>query len=177
MRYPRTIFYFGTVASLAFCSLSVAEEQTFQERLLQPRMDREFQFAAREFQDSPAFSVRTFSGEKRYSTGEAQSKTFEVPTFLGIRLPWFAKKEAPTGTFSRAETTFATDSFTGVEDVRDATRTFSGQDRTAIPVARAVPVREARMEGSAQGSVTEFQQNLGRNLSTEEVRDLLNKPR
>lgn len=124
--------------------------------------------------ESSSYAIREYPGAK-----EADTSTFATKSFLGIKNPWFGKSvvETPTAaladksaaagsrTFGTSE--FATDSANRVDQ--------EAEIRNVVPTARAVTLEQMTRDGDL--GVSQFTQNLEKDLSIDEVRELLNKTR
>jgi hypothetical protein len=124
--------------------------------------------------EAKTFSVGAFSGTKSASAG-----TFETRSFLGIKNPWFGKKVFATDANREAQKaaresqqTYRTQAFAvrkyeqaGKADLRDATAELPS---AAEPRPYLVP-------GKTQGAMDRYTENLHKDLSIDDVRDLLNK--
>lgn len=145
---------------------------------MRPNLDRDVPIEIREFQGGGGVNVREFAGTKAFHTKAFEGKTYETPRFLGIPIPWLASKKVEPAAFSRAEVTFPLGEKTSeFQSSAFEGKEFGAADRHGMRVERAVPVRPARVEGSAQGYHNQFRENLQRDMSLEEVQELLNKPR
>lgn len=124
--------------------------------------------------ESRSFAIKDFGGVQDASVAE-----FPTKSFLGIKNPWFGKSvvETPTavladrsdaaGSKAFGTNEFATDSATRIDRAAEI--------RNVIPTARAVTLEEMTRDGDL--GVSQFTQNLEKDLSIDEVRDLLNKNR
>jgi len=137
-----------------------------------------------EFQ-SKKFEGTTFAS-KSYDTGafqgtkSAELKTFETRSFFGIKNPWFGRKVFATDKSSLAGReaeeakrdfqagAYSTDKYsqTGKKDELTA--------NTVLPTA-ATPREYRGPEKSKKDGIDKFTQNLSKDLSIDDVRDLLNK--
>jgi len=134
--------------------------------------------AAKSYQASAfnakSFNTGAYSGTKTASTGK-----FETRSFLGIKNPWFGQKVFATNTNREAQKaaresqqTYRTQTFAVREydqsrkaDLRDAS--------TEVPTA-AEP-RPYLVPGKTQGAMDRYTENLHKDLTIDDVRDLLNK--
>lgn len=134
--------------------------------------------AARSYQ-AGTFNAKTFNAGSYSGTKSASAATFETRSFLGIKNPWFGKKVFATDANREAQKaaresqqTFRTQAFATREydqgrktDFRDAS--------TEVPVA-AEP-RPYLVPGKTQGAMDRYTENLHKDLTIDDVRDLLNK--
>ncbi len=158
---------------------SRAGEQSLEERLLRPEAKENHTLQTRSFQTPSSLQTKAFRDERRFQTGKAgqTAQRFESPTFLGLRVPWLARKKMDAEKFAGEGRDFATTTSRFAQEEQRQEKGFALADREAVPVRRAVPVRTATVPGSAQQQINELYQRAGRPLSVEEVRELLNKPR
>ncbi len=122
------------------------------------------------------FSTSAFSGVKG-----AEVKTFETRSFFGVKNPWFGKKVFDTYA-SRATERSATDSSKQFQTDAFAVRDYDKSSKkdladagTALP-SGAQP-RPYLVAPKAEGGISRFTQNLQKDLTIDDVRDLLNKGR
>lgn len=158
---------------------SRAGEQSLEERLLRPEARENHTLQARSFQTPSSLQTKAFRDESRFQTDKAgqTGERFATPTFLGLRVPWLARKKMEAEKFAGEGREFATATSRFAQEEKRREKGFAVADREAVPVRRAVPVRTATVPGSAQQQINELYQRAGRPLSVEEVRELLNKPR
>ena len=181
-RFPRALLAALAVSLPVAGNLCAApkrdakKEQTLEERLMRPDMQQEQPIQLRNFQGSSNFEMKAFSGEKSFSTqGYGAGDKVETAKFLGIPLPWMKKKQVETSGFSSKDTSFAVNAYQASNDSSLAKKEFAWAARGPVPKARAVPVRRANTEGTAQGYHNEMKENLQKDMSVEQVRELLNK--
>ncbi len=130
------------------------------------------------FSDSGAFRADKFETAAFQGAKSASTKEFSTKSFFGIKNPWLGKDVYDT----RAST--IADRSARESDKKLAT---DGYDvRAYDPAAKTSPLDEERVkevveqkvavvEPKAQGGVDQFTQNLSKDLSIDDVRDLLNK--
>ena len=131
--------------------------------------------------DGSVFATKTFGGSSYAGTKTAALKTFETRSFLGIKNPWFGNKVFATDTSSlvdrdarEASKGYSTDSFTtgayrgaGKKDEIDANAVLPSY---VAPRTYLGPDQRDKRPG-----VDRYTQNLSKDLSIDDVRDLLNK--
>ena len=121
-----------------------------------------------------AFGTSSFGGLK-----SASVKSYGTRSFLGVRNPWFGKKIFDTyastaGGRSARESSQAFDTRKfAVNDFAPGTKPDLADAATTVPTA-AQP-RPFVVVPKAQGGVDRFTQNVHKDLSIDDVRDLLNK--
>lgn len=130
---------------------------------------------------SSGFATKNFRTASFAGTKSAEQKTFATKSFLGIKNPWFGKttfKTAPNREASQvareADQPYRTEAYA----VNDYTR---GQKKDLIDADAALPAstQPRKYLGPEQPDkskgVDKFTQNLTKDLSIDDVRDLLNK--
>jgi hypothetical protein len=135
---------------------------------------------------SKAFEATTF-GAKKYDAGtfqgtkSAELKTFQTRSFLGIKNPWLGRKifETDKSTFTDREAGEGARTYqAGAYAVKEYGKAGKS-DALDTDVVLATPAAPRKYLGSEQPSkkngIDKFTQNLSKDLSIDEVRDLLNK--
>lgn len=146
-----------------------------QERILAPpradhvnRYDGQAFAGATKFQ-SKKFALKSFEGAKEMPTRSFFSRTFG------------GSKKARTKTSDYGDSTFSTESAAGADTKFSSggydTSTFAQSHRSTQLKAGEVPVRSTEVEAQAQGRLDAFSRELDGNLTIDEIRELLNKPR
>jgi hypothetical protein len=174
----------GVGFCLLFCAAGAfgqkpKAEPSLEERLLRPEVKENHALQARSFQAPSSLQAKGFQEDRKFATekSEQSGDKFEAPTFLGLKVPWLAKKKMETEAFAGKEQAFATQSANLVKDAERKEKGFAGASREALPVRRAVSVETASVPGTAQRQIDEIYQRGEGPLSVDEVRELLNKPR
>jgi len=121
-----------------------------------------------------SFSASSFSGVKG-----APIKSYETRSFFGLRNPWFGRKVFDTTADTMAGRSaresreqFKTDAF-AVKEFEKASK-GDAQDASAT-LATADQPRPYLVPGKTQQGLDKFTQNLKKDLTIDDVRDLLNK--
>ncbi|GAB4168162.1 MAG: hypothetical protein Fur0032_06370 [Terrimicrobiaceae bacterium] len=170
----------ATVLFLASSAAWAADEPAFGKRVQEFDMARinpmqDVKFESRNVQgiraakglDGSTADLRTFQ------TGEFQTER----SFLGIKNPWIGKKVFVTDKADNSLKVFLdgqTNTFSTKAVVTTAARETS---RQAPAAAEEVPTRKANPRAGAQGSLDSLADPLKKNLSVEDVREILNKNR
>lgn len=119
---------------------------------------------------------KKLSGQKEFQFDQkVSSEKFATRSFLGIKNPWFGRKTVATDKASlwsktdiaNANKKFAVDAA--------ATREFYQTDKKAGLRLAEVPTRSTKVEAKAQGMMDTISNQ--KNLTVEQVRELLNKNR
>lgn len=172
------------LASLLTAGVALAQEQEkgMLERIQNTRPDSK---VVNPMQNQ-AFSAGGFA-TKSFGAGEyggvksASIKTFETHSFFGIKNPWFGRTVFETSAENLGKrgaresrdqykaSAYAVQQFAkaGKPDLADTT--------TAVP--NAAQPRPYLIPGKTQSGVDKFTQNLQKELTIDDVRDLLNKGR
>jgi hypothetical protein len=120
-----------------------------------------------------ALSQSTFGATKKTGMKEFAG----MKSFLGIKNPWFGSR-----TFDSREAWLGSRGGAAALDksyeVRDASvGRFSGSSKQASLGSPVVPVRPFLDKGAAPNSVGQFSEKIKKEMTIDEVRELLNKPR
>lgn len=154
------------------------QEQKMQERLLNPNMNKTADLQGKSF-NSSSFNAKTFATGAFGGTKSASIKTYETRSFLGVKNPWFGKKvfgtyasRATEKSASEADKQFQTEAFAVREYDKSARKDIV--DAGTVVSADTQP-RPYLVTPKAQGGVSRFTENLHKDLTIDDVRDLLNK--
>jgi hypothetical protein len=156
------------------------QERGLMDRLLRPDMELGSGMQDKEFSGGGGFAAggsvdgsRTFGGTRDASTGEFSG----MRSFLGIKNPWFGSKvfdagEAPLFSSGMADTLLR-----GYDTRQAGTKAYRDAGREAAVDGDGVAVREFVVRGAAQGSLDSITGRIHQEMTIDEVRELLNKPR
>lgn len=180
MNFPR-LLAFALLAATAAVSPAIAQvqDQTMLDRVTaKPDMRLVNPMQEKKFESAPGLNLGKARGFQR----EVRLKDYRLssarPTrsFLGIRNPWLGRVIYPTGqawlprrSMPRAGESFSTTPF--------RSRTYADAQKSEPEVRRAVPVRPYLARGGAQGALDLIGEAARRELTPDELRELLNKPR
>lgn len=171
----------GVAAALVFSGAEVGlaqqQERTLLERINRPDTTLESSMQGKVFgggggvrvKDSAV--VREFSGANR----EAGLKEFGgTRSFFGIKNPWFGKRTFETGQAAMVRDAGISREFA----TRGArTREFAAAEQSANLGESKTPVRPFLVRGEAQGALDGISDKVKKEMTIDEVRELLNKPR
>jgi hypothetical protein len=181
---PRRGWGLATALAAFFCcgtGLEVSAQQ--QERKLLERIQRPDMTLGSPLQNKPFSSAGRFGSKdasfasKSFSTGSALlgRDTLSTRSFFGIRNPWFGRRE------------FATKPFTTEKSGSFSSRNFSVRSFAAEPYrpagrgsewsGKSLPVKAHVPAPAAPGAVQQLSERISKDLTIDEVRELLNKPR
>jgi len=139
----------------------------------------ESQFKGKEFRGGGSFTqgeksgeMATFLYDEKFSSQKFETKR----SFFGIKNPWIGReipdaKAAPL----MARGILPGDKIFATENVE--TRSVPGVERDVFSNKGNVQTREYLGKGKSQGAVTQFGGQLTKEMSVEEVREILNKNR
>jgi len=129
--------------------------------------------------DTGSVGTKTFSTSQFGGVKEAGVKTFETRSFLGIKNPWFGGKVYDTYATQMASQTARESSEqykTQAYQIRDFEKEHKNDTRDAsTEVSTDTQRRQYLIPGKRQGALDRFTENLHKDLTIDDVRDLLNK--
>ncbi|MCX7868958.1 MAG: hypothetical protein N2322_03310 [Terrimicrobiaceae bacterium] len=171
--------------AVAAAASAQAPAQTQDQKMLDrvtaiPNMRLVNPMQTKKFEGGAGLEIKKARGMNRevMTSSAAFSDTPARPTrsFLGIRNPWLGKliypagtAWLPAGTVPRVAETIPTRKFQAKE--------YFDASKTEPAAARAVPVRAYSGRGGAQGALDLIGEAARRELTPDELRELLNKPR
>jgi hypothetical protein len=155
------------------------QEKGFLERLTKvPDMELANPMQKKAFKGGGALEVKaaggldgTFSSPGQIRAGEYR----QTRRFLGINNPWFGSKIFETRT-ARTTATRPLDPLREFPTKPMASRTY-GDSTRRVPEKTPVPTRAYPVRGEAQGALDPIGEKARKDLSIDEVRELLNKNR
>ncbi len=128
-----------------------------------------------------SFTTKTFGASEYGGVKNAEVKTFETHSFFGIKNPWFGRTVFETSadtlgsrTARESSENYKTEAYT-VQEFAKATKPDLTDTTSALP--NAAEPRPYLIPGKTQSGVDKFSQNLKKDLTIDDVRDLLNKGR
>ncbi|HEY8902270.1 MAG TPA: hypothetical protein VIM48_01100 [Chthoniobacterales bacterium] len=129
--------------------------------------------------DTSSVGTKTFSTSQFTGVKEAGVKTFETRSFLGIKNPWFGGKVYDTYATQLANQTAHESSEqykTQAYEVRDFEKGHKDDMRDAsTEVPADTQPHQYLIPAKRQGALDRFTENLHKDLTIDDVRDLLNK--
>jgi hypothetical protein len=128
---------------------------------------------------SSNFALKSFGTPSFGGLKGAQIKSFETRSFLGVKNPWFGKKIYDTFA-SNATGRSAADASKQFQSEAFAVREYDKSSKKDLADAGAALPSGAQprpylIAPKAEGGVSRFTQNLQKELTIDDVRDLLNK--
>ncbi len=161
----------------ALCGTDIlsAEEPSLQDRLLKPDWNQSSPIGNKEFEGDAELALRKFDVGEEFETKSATTKTKETGSFLGLKIPWFQSKRVKTTPFDTDAASDLIKTASGFVEESTMEKPYVAGDRKADGSGRSVPVRVASTDGASQKQITEFRENLSKEMSPQEIRELLNK--
>jgi len=161
-------------------AISQNQERKLMDRLLKPDANRQSDFQNKVFEKSAGFVTNTAAmGEKSFASRSfAMTKEFETTRrFFGVKNPWFGQKTYET----KIASIFTKSSLSNIEKeipVRRAeVASFYNSEKQMPLGTKVVPIRDYPFQGQSQGMINEITSKSKKQMTIDEVRDMLNKPR
>ena len=156
------------------------QEKKLMDRINSPDRNQASQFQNKSFGSTGSSWVKQASMASNSYQGvkEARIKGYsDVRSFLGVKNPWLGKK-----VYGAGSSTYQTQGWLADKDatyrVKDAkTGSFSSASKTASTPSSAVPTQAFTLRGAAQGALDQDSSKLHKEMTIDEVRELLNKSR
>jgi len=170
----------ATTAALALPALLCAQQQdrTLIDRIQRPDMALTNPMQTKTFEGGAGVTLRDSPIVRAYGgTKKAEAKTFAgAKSFFGIRNPWFGDRvfetrEAPL----QARGGGGLDTIYPVRDARVGD--FKDSSKKAALGNAVTEVRPFLAQGGAQGALDQISDKIRKEMTIDEVRELLNKPR
>ena len=156
-----------------------SQERRFAERLLGIDMERVNSMQGLRFDGGEKLNVGKMYRYVNQARGVGEFRAGEyrgMRSFLGIKNPWFGREVFPVrkvtwgdGRGIRMENRVSVPRGVEVRQAVEASRRADGQ--------RAVATKESAIRGGAQGALDTISERLKRELTVDEVREILNKNR
>jgi len=175
MRHSVTAALLFAALTSGFCQ---EQERKIMDRMLKPDLSRSSGFNGKAFDKQTSFTLKESSESKDayIASKKAYSKDFAYTrSFLGVKNPWFggkvydskqAGKWANTSPWG-ADKTFQTRS-------TDA-QGFYQEKKEANFGSPVVPVKEFIPQGGAQGATDQMTERVKKEMTIDDVREILNK--
>jgi hypothetical protein len=170
----------GFVCAAVVCAQD--QEPGFLERITAaPDMERANALASKPFIETGGPDVQSARGYDRKASGFREFATAparEMKSFLGIRNPWFGRKTAHTSSARIAEKTpLAEKVFPAGKAPADDRSTYRQASESAAGPEEQVATRPHKLRGTTQGALDLVSEGMKRELTIDEVREILNKNR
>jgi len=168
------------VFGLAFPALLAAQEQDRKllDRIQRPDMELSNPMQKKAFTGGGGVQIREAPIAREFAgTKQASVKEFATRSFFGIKNPWFGNRSFE----SKQAPLFARGGLSNLDQpyrVSDARiREYPAAGKQAALGDSTVPVRPFLGRGGAQGSLEQISDKVKKEMTIDEVRELLNKPR
>lgn len=165
---------------LAVFSLHAQEqEKKLLDRIQRPDMQLASPLQAKVFSGVSGVGIKTASFANK-THGTAQSGMIrdfpDTRSFLGIKNPWFGQRsyEAKSASLSSR---LGLDISKTYALKAAATDSFPGLTKKANTTKQAVSAKPFLLQGEAQGSLQQISDKVKKEMTIDDVRELLNKPR
>lgn len=179
MKFALASALFFLLPPVAFLNAQ-EQERGLMERIQRPDMQMGNPLQGKTYSNPGSLKIKDSSPLKTFSTGTANAGAKEFAgtrSFFGLKNPWFGNKVydaksaalSPRGGSANLSSAFP---------VRQAVvNEFSGAARKADLASAVVPVRPFLDKGAAQGALDQLSDRITKEMTIDEVRELLNKPR
>lgn len=178
MSVHRLVILFALAAAASLQAQS--QDRKLLDRIQKPDMTLASPFQARTYEGSGDLKVRAMPGaDRQFAAGESPyAKEFEVTrSFFGIKNPWIGGKVfRETGTSFDAGKTFVNNEVVPVRKAEAVTYYDAGKP-AAVVQNEVVEVRTFEARGKAQGAMDTITDKVTKDMTIDQVRELLNKPR
>jgi hypothetical protein len=171
------VLAFSLIAPL--CALAQQQEKTLMDRIQRPDMQLGSPLQSKSYEGTSDLKIKSAAASsKTYGVaGSANLKEFQGSrSFLGIKNPWFGERTYDAKTASL--TTRGGGDLTKSYRVKQAAVSpYSASTRSANPSKPEVPLKPFLVQGEAQGAMQQISDKVKKEMTIDDVRELLNKPR
>lgn len=168
---------------LIWCALIALTSPLFGQSEMEKRwsaqsMDRNqsFDLNAKTFQGSSSTGSKSFTTSKSGMQKEFQTKTFASALFSDQKSATVAQKKFATDQANQQKKQFSTQSAASLKDQNFQSKAFSDQQKKPVGADRVAPSQAFKPESKTPGYWKSFQEKLKKDLTMDEIRELLNKP-
>ncbi|MDX2079565.1 MAG: hypothetical protein SFU53_02155 [Terrimicrobiaceae bacterium] len=165
---------------LGASAFAQTQDRKLLDRMLKPDLQQGNPLGGKEFNPGGAMELRAAGDSRRAFETGANAGIREFPftrSFLGVKNPWFGNKvydARKAGEWADARA-FGSDRTFEARDAR--VTTFADENKKANFGSPEVPVQPFLVRGGAQGALSEISEKVSKDMTIDEVRELLNKPR
>lgn len=171
------------LAALLCCGTGLEVSAQQQERKLLERIQRPDMTLGNPLQNKLFASEGRFGmknaafASKNFETGSANlgREALATRSFFGIRNPWLGRREFATQSFTTEKSGFLSKRPFSVRSF--AARPYISAGRGSEWGGKSVPVKAHTPAPAAPGAVQKLSERISKDLTIDEVRELLNKPR
>ena len=159
--------------------LAQQQERKLIDRIQRPDMQLGSPLQSKSYQDAAGFSIQgaNSSGKTFGTTQSRELKTFQGSRyFFGIKNPWFGQR-----TYDAKSVTLSPRGGAEVSkpySVKSAAVvSFPASSQSANVSKPQVPLQPFLVQGEAQGAMQQISDRVKKEMTIDDVRELLNKPR
>jgi hypothetical protein len=170
----------AAILLLAPCSLSAQQqEKTLLDRIQRPDMQLGSLLQSKSYQGASGLKIQgaSVSGKTYGATQSRPLKEFQGSrSFLGIKNPWFGQLTYDSKSASLSPRSGA-----------ELSKSYSVKPSAVVPYAASsqsanlskpeVPLQPFLVQGEAQGAMQQISDKVKKEMTIDDVRELLNKPR
>ncbi len=157
--------------------MAQSDDRKLMDRLLKPDLSKgKTDLQNKTFESSSLKIGKANLGEPTFDADKkANTQVFETRSFLGINNPWFGKKVYKTDKASSWSKTVV-QNVDRQYQVKDAeTRQFFQAKKKVEEPAAPMENKKATLQGTAQGALNAYSEKATRDLTIDDIRQLLNK--
>ncbi|MEI8294490.1 MAG: hypothetical protein WCG66_11005 [bacterium] len=168
------IFFLGPL-----CLRGQQQERKLIDRIQNPQMDQDSVFQSKSFGQAPDSRVKgSPSSRKTYAlpSSEIAKEYPNLRSFFGIKNPWFGQRiyDAKPASLSTSRDIGLSKNYT-IRSV--AVQNFPDSSKTLSPSKPEPSTKPFLAQGGAQGAMSQISEKVKKEMTIDDVRELLNKPR
>lgn len=177
----KNLLPFGIALSLFAVQPLCAQEQEKKllDRIQKPNMQLGNPLQSKAFSSVSGAGVKTASFANK-THGTAQSGALRefsgTRSFMGIKNPWFGQR-AYDAKSALLSSRLGLDTSKSYALKSAATESFSEVSKKANATKQPVPIKPFLVQGEAQGALLQISDKVKKEMTIDDVRELLNKPR
>lgn len=161
------------------CASAQQQEKTLMDRIQRPDMQQGSPLQSKSYEGTSNLKIKSAAAaSKTYGVaGSANLKEFQGSrSFLGIKNPWFGERtyDAKSASLTSQGGGDLTKSY---RVKQAAVSPYSASTRSANPSKPEVPLKPFLVQGEAQGAMQQISDKVKKEMTIDDVRELLNKPR
>ena len=169
-----------SVLLLPAASFGQQQEQKLMDRMLKPDLQRGNFLQGKAYQPSGGVTLRQSSESQATFSGAKNAYMKDFPfsrSFLGIKNPWFGNKvydSKKAGDWASTQMAGADRKF-AARDVE--AKGYFQEDKQMNYGSPVVPVRAFIPKGATEGTVGQITEKISKDMTIDQVREILNKSR
>jgi len=161
------------------CAQAQQQDKKLMDRIQRPDMQLGSPLQTKSFAGAQDLKIQSSAASnKTFGVAEASNlKVFQGSrSFFGIKNPWFGQRtyDAKTADLTSRGGAEIAKSYRVKET---AVSSYSASARKANPSAAEVPLKPFLVPGEAQGAMQQISDKVRKEMTIDDVRELLNKPR